>query len=90
MEIQEFPKALYLGGQQIVVEDSVAEDAARESGYLDWHDDYARLTEADEQAPVDREALKARAAELGLTVAPNIPTKKLAELIASAEAGAQE
>lgn len=92
---QEFPKALYKAGAQHIAEDAEQEDAAREAGYLDWHDDHARLnepeiakTEAETPAatePLDREALKARAAELGLTFANNIKTEKLAELVAAAQ-----
>ncbi len=90
MEFQEYPKALYLAGQQLVVDDSEQEEAARADGYEDWHADHARTTGADhaddeQPAELDREALKARATELGLTFAPNIGNKKLAELIAGAE-----
>lgn len=90
--MQEYPKALYLAGQQLVVEDAEQEEAARADGYDDWHADHARTTgeaEAkndDEQpAELDREALKARAAELGIKHAPNIGTDKLAALVAAAE-----
>ena len=83
MEIQEYPKALYLAGQQLVVENEHQEETARADGYDDWHADHDRTTGAPE---LDREALKARAAELGLTVASNIKTQKLAELVAAAEA----
>jgi len=86
MQFQEFPKALYLAGQQLVVEDSEQEEAARADGYDDWHADHARSEGADEQpAELDRDALKARAVDLGLTFANNIKTEKLAELIAAAE-----
>jgi len=91
MEYQEYPKALYLAGQQLVVEDSEQEEAARADGYTDWHADHARTTgetpeKAGDEAPeLDREALKARANELGLQYARNISNEKLADLIASAE-----
>ncbi len=86
---QEYPKALYNAGAQLVVDDAEQEDAARADGWLDWHDDHARLNEPDatdkpaDEQPLDREALKARAAELGIQHAPNIKTDKLAELIAN-------
>jgi hypothetical protein len=94
MEFQEYPKALYLAGQQLVVEDSEQEEAARADGYDDWHADHARITgepeaktgeQADDEAPLDRDALKARAAELGVEFPKNIGTEKLAELVAAAE-----
>lgn len=89
MEFQEYPKALYLAGQQLVVEDSEQEDAARADGYDDWHADHARTeggAEPDEQsAELDRDALKARAAELKLEFPRNVSTEKLAELVAAAE-----
>lgn len=78
----EYPKALYRAGQQLVVDDSEQEDAARVDGYDDWHADHARTEGADE---LDRDALKARAAELGIEHARNISTEKLAELVAGAE-----
>lgn len=87
MDFQEYPKALYLAGQQIVVDDAEQEEAARADGYDDWHADHARTTGAadDEPEALDRDALKARAAELGLEHPRNISTEKLAELVASAE-----
>jgi hypothetical protein len=157
MEYQEYPKALYLAGQMLLVGDAEQEDAARADGYDDWHADSARgetveetpaepcapvvdlaetenrlrewelqLTareddlsareatlaeavachEATVQAqqaaaqlssdtggdtgtagdpPLDREALKARATELGLTFARNITTENLAALVAEAQ-----
>lgn len=85
MQFQEFPKALYLAGQQLVVEDSEQEEAARADGYDDWHADHARTTAADEPAELDRDALKARATELGVEFARNVSTEKLAELVAAAE-----
>lgn len=163
-EIQEYPKALYLAGQQLVVESRAQEYSAREDGYDDWPADAARseavttpeaaepahqadldvlretetrlrgweqeLHERDEkltarenelaarqdavvaaeaalaskqaaalgdtlapaaigstnEQPLDREALKARATELGIEYARNISTEKLAELVAAAEA----
>ena len=86
---QEYPKALYQAGAQRVVDDLDQEDAAREDGRLDWHDDHARLSEPavdltkPDADPLDREALKAKAAELGLQYAKTIKTEKLAELIAN-------
>lgn len=162
--MQEYPKALYLAGQQLVVENGAQEAAARESGYDDWPADAARseaaavpeaveqshhvdvevlretearlqdweqqLRERDERLTarwdelsareetvaaaetalaekqaaaqvdpstssndgdgasqeLDREALKARATELGIEFARNVTTEKLAELVAAAEA----
>lgn len=149
----EYPKALYLAGQQLVVDNSSQEDDAREDGYDDWHADAAkcevsaapeavprdidvdvlretesrlsdweqRLLEREEavlereeavaaaevelvekqaaalaeqvnDAPqigepdeLDRDALKARATELGLSFARNISNEKLAELVAAAQ-----
>lgn len=89
---QEYPKALYQAGAQRIVDDLEQEDAARAEGWLDWHDDHARLNEpetasdAPDPEPLDREALKNRAAELGIQHAPNIKTEKLAELIANHQA----
>jgi UDP-N-acetylglucosamine:LPS N-acetylglucosamine transferase len=40
--------------------------------------------EQEQQAPLDREALKAKAKELGIEFAKNISTEKLAELVAAA------
>lgn len=93
MEYQEYPKALYLAGQQLVVDDSEQEEAARADGYDDWHADHARTNGAEQaeepsagdEQPLDREALKARATELGLPFAKTIKTEKLAELVAAAE-----
>lgn len=89
MQFQEFPKALYLSGQQLVVEDGEQEDAARADGYDDWHADQARTEGGADQdeapAELDRDALKARAAELGVDFARNVSTEKLAELVAAAE-----
>ena len=85
MQFQEFPKALYLTGQQLVVEDSEQEEAARADGYDDWHADHARSEGTDEPAELDRDALKARATELGVEFARNVSTEKLAELVAAAE-----
>lgn len=87
--MQEFPKCVYLAGQMLLVDDAEQEEAARAEGYDDWHADHARTNGADQvdEAPaaIDREALKARAAELGLQFAPNVKTEKLAELIAAAQ-----
>jgi hypothetical protein len=93
MEIQEYPKALYLSGQQLVVEDAAQEETARADGYDDWHADHERTNDdgdgragaADDQ-PLDRDALKAEAEALGLTFASNIKTDKLAALVAAAKA----
>lgn len=88
----EYPKALYQAGAQRIVDDLEQEDAARAEGWLDWHDDHARLSEPEtasgepDPAPLDREALKAKAAELGLQYAKTIKTEKLAELIANHQA----
>ncbi|MFK3738956.1 hypothetical protein [Massilia sp. TN1-12] len=38
----EYPKALYLSGQQLVVDDAEQEGAARADGYDDWHADHER------------------------------------------------
>ena len=71
------------------MDDAEQEEAARADGYDDWHADHARTTgEAEVKAddePLDRDALKARAAELGLEHPKNISTEKLAELVAGAE-----
>lgn len=83
--MQQYPKALYLAGQMLIVDDEEQEAAARADGYDDWHDDHKRTTGADDEPELDRDALKARAAELGLHFAPNIKTTKLAELVAAAE-----
>lgn len=87
MEFHEYPKALYLAGQQLVVDNAEQEDAARADGYDDWHADHARMTsQADEQPEeLDRDALKARAAELGIEHPKNISTEKLADLVSTAE-----
>ena len=89
MEFQEYPKALYLAGQQMLVDDAEQEEAARADGYDDWHADHARMTgdgeDKPDDEPLDRDALKARAAELGLEHPKNISTEKLAELVAGAE-----
>lgn len=83
MEFLEYPKALYLAGQQIVVDDVEQEEAARADGYDDWHADHERTSSPD---ALGRDALKARAAELGVEFAKNISTEKLADLVAAAEA----
>lgn len=80
---QEFPKALYLAGQQLVVDDEHQEVMARESGYDDWQADHKRTTGEPEEVELDRDALKAEAIGLGLTFANNIKTEKLAELVAA-------
>lgn len=87
---QEYPKALYQAGAQRIVDDLGQEDAARAEGWLDWHDDHARLSEpqtpetpAADPAPLDRDALKVEARELGINHAPNISTEKLAALVAA-------
>jgi hypothetical protein len=87
MEFMEYPKALYLAGQQLVVDNIEQEESARVDGYDDWHADHARTNDTDPHEPeeLDRDALKARAAELGIEHARNISTEKLAELIAAAE-----
>lgn len=85
---QEYPKALYKAGVQLIVDDEHQEADMRESGYLDWHDDQARLNEADDtgEQPPDRDALKAEAITLDIHFAPNIKTEKLAELVAAHKA----
>lgn len=91
--MQEYPKALYLAGQQLVVDNAEQEGAARAEGYDDWHADHARTndtgaeaeTEDEQPEGLDREALKARAIELGIKHAPNIGTDKLAALVAAAQ-----
>lgn len=88
MEFIEYPKALYMAGQQMLVDDAEQEAAARADGYDDWHADHDRTTGADsdvEEQPLDRDALKARATALGIDFARNISTEKLAELVAAAE-----
>jgi hypothetical protein len=89
MEFLEYPKALYLSGQALIVDNDEQEHAARGDGYDDWHADHARTNGADD-APADvpeltRDELKAKAAELGITHAPNIGTDKLAALVAAHE-----
>lgn len=91
MEFQEYPKALYKGGQIHIVDNTEQEDAAREAGHLDWHDDQARLNQPDtdsdvDQQPLDREALKAEATALGIQFAKNIKTEQLAEMVAAQKA----
>lgn len=85
MEFQEYPKALYLSGQQLVVDDAEQEAAARAAGHDDWHADHERTNEADTEQPLDRDALKAQATELGIDYPPNIKTDKLAALVAAAQ-----
>lgn len=87
MEFMEYPKALYLAGQQLVVDNIEQEESARADGYDDWHADHARTNDADPGEPdeLDRDALKARATELGLSFARNISNEKLAELVAAAQ-----
>lgn len=84
---QEYPKALYLAGQQLVADDKAQEAAARADGYDDWHADHARTNDTDPAEPdeLDRDELKARAVELGLSFARNISNEKLAELVAAAQ-----
>lgn len=85
----EYPKALYLNGVCLNVDSAEQEEAARADGYDDWHADFDRMNApavadaADE--PVDRDTLKARAAELGIAHAPNITTDKLAALVAAVQ-----
>ena len=78
---QEYPKCLYLAGQMLLADDKAQEAAARADGYDDWHADHARTEGADD---LDRDALKARAAELHIKHPRNISTEKLAELVAAA------
>ncbi|MEH6435778.1 hypothetical protein [Massilia sp. DD77] len=85
MEFLEYPKALYLSGQALVVDDEEQEDAARANGYDDWHADNERMNTADDAA-LDRDALKAEAETLGIEFARNISTEKLAALVAEKKA----
>lgn len=80
---QEYPKALYLSGQLLVVDDEHQEAEARDSGYLDWHADHDRTNGTADEPELHRDTLKAKAIELGLHFAPNIPTQKLADLVAA-------
>lgn len=50
MAIIEYPKALYKGGEYISVASETEELERREDGFLDWRDDFKRLTagECDE------------------------------------------
>lgn len=84
---QEYPKCVYLAGQMLLVDDAKQEAAVRADGYDDWHADHARTNDTDPAEPeeLDREALKARAVELGLSFARNISNEKLAELVAVAQ-----
>lgn len=59
-----------------------------------WVDTPAKLTQAPgaddgkaDDEPLDREALKARAKELGISFPKNVNTEKLAELVAAADKG---
>lgn len=81
----EYPKCLYLAGQMLLVDDKAQEEAARADGYDDWHADHARTNDTDPAEPeeLDRDALKARAAALGLSFARNISNEKLADMIAA-------
>lgn len=56
MEFQEYPKALYLAGQMLLVDDEVQEGAARADGYDDWHADHERTNAPAEavEAPAPR------------------------------------
>lgn len=87
--MQEYPKALYLSGQALIVDDADQEAAARGDGYDDWHADHARTeggdSDADAEQPLDRDALKAKAAELGIDHPANIKTDKLAALVAEVQ-----
>lgn len=56
MAIIEYPKALYKGGEYISVVSETEELERREDGFLDWRDDFKRLTAGEcdgaEDAPV--------------------------------------
>lgn len=91
MEFQEYPKALYRKGEYIAVADAAEEEAQRTEGFTDWLADHTAMqapaAPADapaDDATLDRDALKARATELGIDFAKNISTAKLAELVAAA------
>lgn len=100
MDIQEYPKALYRMGKHIIVQDEAEEEAQRAKGFTGWQTDQDRSeasgatdggSKEDEGAggsgdtdPLDREALKAKAKELGITFARNISTEQLAALVAGA------
>lgn len=82
----EFPKALYRNGECLNVDGAEQEAVARVDGYTDWHTDFDRLNAPPDTAEAtDRDALKARAAELNIEHAPNIKTDKLAALVAAAQ-----
>lgn len=55
--IQEYPKALYKGGEYIAVADRGDEASRRKDGFLDWREDYDRMNglEAVEEDVVEDE-----------------------------------
>lgn len=96
--MNDFPRMVYkAGGQEeihggkfatLIVNDEGEQDAALADG---WHlttDDAKAVQEApkqaDDSAAPTRAELEQKAAELGITFAPNISDKKLGEKIAAA------
>jgi hypothetical protein len=78
-------KALARAAGLIVVDEAAASDEDRANAA----DDVPVLTRrgavdvVETSAPVDRDALKAEAEALGITFAANVPTARLAELVAA-------
>lgn len=93
MEFIDYPMALYRDGEYILVADAEDEEARRAERWTDWGADQERMTtpadSAEEtiDAALDRDALKAKAAELGIAYARTITTPKLAELVEAATKG---
>jgi hypothetical protein len=86
MEFIEYPKALYRGDVMRVAQDADEEAALRVDGYGNWQAATEQATAPADPAdpqPLDRDALKARAKELGIEHPKNISTEKLAELVAA-------
>jgi hypothetical protein len=83
-EFQEFPKVLYfngeLAGNVVVVFDSEEEAAKIEEGYK------TEATAADDTQSDDKDALIAKAKELGIPATKNWGVAKLEAAIADAEA----
>lgn len=59
----EYPKALYLSGQALIVDNAEQEGAARADGYDDWHADHERTSAPADavEAPVPRKTRSTKA-----------------------------
>ena len=97
-EYKEYPKSLYLKGEERVVNDEAEDAAAAADGFTDWNTDHVKTHGApvsasgeagatEGEVTLTRDQMKEKAKALGLEFKHNISNAALAELVAGETGG---